>query len=139
MNEFIVERFIKGDVQFGAWDTHVSGWLDSHPRPSSVCLLKYEALLDNPITELKKMNNLLRIPRSDEVVQSAFECAKFARMQELENAAGKNWDGARLAKDLEVRHVRQGLVDGWKTELDILSRLAIEDRFAQMMAQLNYL
>lgn len=99
-----------------AWISHTSGWLDgaraSRVR-TSLCLVKYEDLRDNPASELREIYSLMGFNLPDPVISAAIERSSLKAMQADEkrfNARNPAWVG--------FEHVRNEQNAGMRVPID---------------------
>jgi len=87
-----------------AWVSHTTGWLDGVSADrfrSTVCLIKYEELRNDPAAVLWEIYQLLGFELKDEVITTAVERASFAVMnadEERFNARNPAWGGLQHAR-----------------------------------------
>jgi Sulfotransferase domain len=134
-----VPRFLAGEffVNWGTWAEHVGSWYATRRGKKDFLLLQYENMLQDPVRELKKVSALLQIPADSERLNRAVELSSARRMQELEQAQGKEWkltQNTRLDKPF-VRKAKQGT---WREELPADSVRTIESAWGDLMVELGY-
>lgn len=95
-----------------AWYDHANAWL-ANPFQAELIMIKFEDLKKNPITELRRFCEFIRIERNDAVLATAVEFASFENMREREERLGMDY--RTWPKD---RHfVRKGQVGSHKNEM----------------------
>lgn len=140
IERFVIEQFIKGNFNtFGDWGENVGSWLGAKKDNSNFLLLRYEDMLSNPKTELKKIAHHLKISVTNEFFDKAIKQSSFEHMQLLEK-----YQGLLLKKVVKnVRKdnflVRSGQSGQWQHELSTHSVKKIESTWSQIMMQLGYL
>lgn len=72
------ERFVAGDVQYGAWATHRERWRASGRVDAWV---RYEALRDDPASELSRVADAIGLPTDATAVANACASASLPRMR----------------------------------------------------------
>jgi hypothetical protein len=65
----------------GAWDQHVSGWLQA---PLDLCLLRYERMKATPLTEFRRAARFLNLAHDDAAIVAALDACRFERLQAQE-------------------------------------------------------
>ena len=139
VEQFIVEQFIKGNTNnFGPWGENVGSWLGAKKDNSNFLLLRYEDMLSDPKTELKKIAHHLRISFTDELLTKVIKQSSFEHMQLLENNQSNLWELTRNTRK-DKFFVRSGQFGQWQNELSIHSIKTIESTWSQIMMQLGYL
>lgn len=78
-----VERFERGQVQYGAWWTHVARWRE-HARAGAVVWLRYEELLADPAAGLRTIAEAAGLRVTDEAIEAAVAGASLSAMKALE-------------------------------------------------------
>ncbi|MFW9875970.1 MAG: sulfotransferase domain-containing protein [Candidatus Thorarchaeota archaeon] len=81
-SEFI-NKFNRGELQFGSWSAHVISWLKH--KTERFLLIKYEEVLNNPQKELEKILHFLGIEINFQKIKTAIETSSFYRMSQLEH------------------------------------------------------
>lgn len=104
-SEFI-ELSAKPEHSFGLWKTHVLGWLNA-PLEAKL-ILRYEDMLTDAPSCLRRALEFAEIDVSDSVVEKAVNRASFDSMRKLEKTKGFNLDQL-----VNVEFVRQGKSGKW--------------------------
>lgn len=135
--EEYVHSFVSGDVdRYGTWRENVGSWLGARRGSEEFLLVRYEDLLARPVEELRSVARLLHVEENEDRLHRAIELSSADRMRDLEKTQG--WKPEKRSREdkLFVRHARSG---NWKTSLpEGLARL-IEERWGDMMRELDYL
>jgi hypothetical protein len=79
-NRFI-DEFLRGDVPFGPWHEHVSGWLFG-PHDSPLLPVRYEDMYADTPAALRRIAGFLGIDADADVVERAVERSTFDVLQE---------------------------------------------------------
>ncbi len=90
---------------FGPWRKHVMGWLNA---PVDKVIVRYEDLLLDTGSEMRRILGFLGIDRSDDEIKSAIDKSSFESMKSIEKSKGLNLDQLK-----NVNFVRRGKVGGW--------------------------
>ena len=85
-----IEQFIsnRGDPNWirlgrGSWVENVTSWITNDPGFPNL-VLKYEDMLADPVSQLGKISNFLKLRSSQAELQSAVNNSSFRRMKEIE-------------------------------------------------------
>ena len=105
LGEFI-EQSAQPAHSFGPWGEHVRGWLDAPLKAKLV--LRYEDMLADTHSCLRRALEFAEIERSDLVIENAVSRASFESMRKLEETRGFN-----LEQLANVKFVRQGKSGKW--------------------------
>lgn len=140
MEQFIVEQFIKekNTNVFGTWGENVGSWLGAKKDNSNFLLLRYEDMLNDPKTELKKIAHHLKISVTDELIDKVIKQSSFEQMQLLENNQNNLWNPIKNTRK-DKFFVRSGQSGQWQKKLSTHSIKTIESTWSQVMMQLGYL
>ncbi|KAK9742690.1 hypothetical protein RND81_03G191300 [Saponaria officinalis] len=109
------ENFVQGKVPHGPFFEHaVEYWKASLERPDNVLFLKYEDLMDDPITELKKLAEFAGVPftpkeESEGVIKDIVDLCSIGSMKEMEG----NKSGVFNKFYEKKSYFRKGEVGGW--------------------------
>lgn len=114
-----------------SWSQHVQSWLDA---PIPLLLLKYEALLADPVTHFGRAAQFLQMESARDKIAVAVEAVRFERLRALEDAAGF----AERQPGME-RFFRRGIAGGWHDSLSKEQIERIETDHGDMMRRLGYL
>jgi hypothetical protein len=140
LDEF-VDRFVAAKIWpsvdlYGTWENHVLSWTRMREGSETFCFLRYEDLLRDPITELKKMAPVLNVSPSPETLTRAVELSSADRMRSLEKTQ-TGWvstKGTRKDKPF-VRAAKSG---NWQSALSETSVRKIEQAWGATMQKLGY-
>ncbi len=108
-----LDRLLAGEVQFGRWDSHATGWMNGC---RDVLLLRYEDVRGDPLTHLREVLRFLNVDRSDDELVAAVRGADIERMRHLERTKRDDIEQLRGTRDTTM-FVRQGRSGGWREEL----------------------
>lgn len=112
------------------WAEHVRSWLNA-PKPP--LLLRYEDMLTDPATALKRAARHLGWEAPHDRVEKAVAATRFEALQRSEEQQGfreKAWP--------EVRFFRRGISGGWRDTLTAAQAARIEADHGHIMAKLGY-
>lgn len=94
------------------WHDHVNAWR-SNPFGAEIVTVRYEDLLENPASELRRVCEFAGIERSPEVLESVSRNSSFSKMREKEEKSG--WADPRWPKSRFF--VRRGEAGSFKDEM----------------------
>lgn len=95
---------------FGSWSGHVASWLDRAPGPC--LLLRYEALLADPLHETMRLAEFLGLPVRQGAVARAVQSCRFDTLRQAEA------QGGFIERNKgQQRFFRQGRAGTWQTTL----------------------
>jgi Sulfotransferase domain len=136
--ERYISRFIAGDLAgWGSWGEHVLSWLATRHNSSDFLLLRYEAMLAEPLRELGKVATFLGIEATREALATAVERSSADNMRKMEETQGGEWVSTKgLRKDIPfVGKAKHG---GWQSLLPESSVEEIESTWGPLMKTLGY-
>ena len=65
----------------GTWEAHATGWLKA---PLDLCLLRYERMRAEPLSEFRRAVRFLGLTQDDAAIEAALEASRFERLQQQE-------------------------------------------------------
>lgn len=140
LDEF-VDRFVAAKIWpsvdlYGTWEDHVLSWTKMRGDSETFCFIRYEDMLRDTVSELKKIGTLLNISPSPETLARAVELSSADRMRALEKTQTKwvSTKGTRKDKAF-VRAAKSG---NWQSALSETSVCKIERAWGATMQQLGY-
>ncbi|XP_074606272.1 LOW QUALITY PROTEIN: amine sulfotransferase-like [Acropora palmata] len=106
--EFFVDLFIEGDVPYSKWNDHVLSWW-KHREDPNVLFLKYEDMLKDLPSHVRRIADFLQKTLSDEIIDRIAEQCTFKEMMRYPKTF-KITEG-----DDEIGLIlRKGVVGDWK-------------------------
>ena len=141
LDNFIEEMLMNGCIknwepELVGWDKQVSEWVE-RSKQQQVKIVRYEDLVEDRTTTLKKLINFAEISCDDNLFSTAIEKGDFKSMQKEELRHGaESYPGEKGDKGL---FVRKGKVDSWKEEMPIEVIRKIENKFHVTMKKFGYL
>jgi hypothetical protein len=136
--EQFVGRFICGpNAPYGSWGENVASWLFTRGRSPNFLLLRYEDMLENPISELGRIAAFLRIPTGLERLTQVAERSSAENMRKLEKSQARLWSSTKETSQ-DMPFVRAAKSGGWRSELPEACVLEIEHAWGHIMQHLNY-
>ena len=116
-----------------SWSGHAESWMD---RPSfPVLTLRYEDMLTDTATALRRAADIIGITASDAAIAGAVAATRFdaLRRQEEQQGFGENW--SRTA----TLFFRRGVAGGWRDDLTPAQAERIVADHGPVMERLGYL
>jgi len=102
----------------GKWSDHVRGW--ARTRDFKVLVLRYEDLLDDPMTGFERILRHIEVPIEPNVIEQAIRFSSFESLSSQE-AAG----GFREKSEPQQRFFRKGTSGQWRDTLpqEVIERI----------------
>ena len=136
--ERYISRFIAGDLAgWGSWGEHVLSWLATRHNSSDFLLLRYEAMLTEPLRELGKVATFLGIDPTQEALATAVERSSADNMRKMEKTQGDEWVATK-GRRKDIPFVGKAKHGGWKSLLPESSVEEIESAWGPLMKTLGY-
>ncbi len=133
-----ISRFIAGDLAgWGSWGEHVLSWLATRHNSSDFLLLRYEAMLAEPLGELGKVAIFLGIDATQEALATAVERSSADNMRKLEKTQGDEWVSTK-GRRKDIPFVGKAKHGGWQSLLPESSVEEIESAWGPLMKTLGY-
>ena len=133
-----VGRFLRGEVDaYASWNENVLSWLATRGDSPNFLLLRYEDMMADPVTELRKIAAFLGLERSEEQLARAIERSSADRMRELEKKEADVWINTKKTRK-DIPFVRTAKSGGWKESLPADLVLQIESAWGDTMQKLGY-
>ncbi len=101
-------KFLKLGIWPGPWHKHTESWLN-HSESIDFLMVKYEDLLQNPTSQLKRMIEFLSIPLDEKKIQKTVEFSSFNSLQTIESEKGHPG-----IKDENFKFFRKGTSGDWE-------------------------
>jgi hypothetical protein len=114
-----------------SWSDHVQSWIDK--SPFKLLVIRYEDMLNDPITTFTKATRFLEIDTSQSNIVKAINSTSFDKMQHKENETGfreKNQDATPF--------FRLGKSGNWINELSKEQVAAVIKHHSPIMNRFNY-
>lgn len=118
-----------------AWCRHTEGWLMQSSPSVAFMTVKYEDLINDPHSALKRVYASLGIVLSQQVLDSAIQRSSFSEMARLEKETA--YGGREFARTF--RFMRSGKSNSGKEELSDMDRHFIAKHAGPIMETLGYL
>jgi hypothetical protein len=136
--ERYISRFIAGDLAgWGSWGEHVLSWLATRHNSPDFLLLRYEAMLEEPLHELGKVAPFLGIGATPETLATAVERSSADNMRKMEKTQGSKWVTTKGRRE-DIPFVGKAKHGGWQSLLPESSVEEIESAWGPLMKTLGY-
>ncbi|SPE44729.1 putative Sulfotransferase [Candidatus Sulfotelmatobacter sp. SbA7] len=136
--ERYISRFIAGDLAgWGSWGEHVLSWLATRHNSPDFLLLRYEAMLAEPLHELGKVAPFLGIAATPETLAAAVERSSADNMRKMEETQGSQWVTTKGRRE-DIPFVGKAKHGGWQSLLPESSVEEIESAWGPLMKTLGY-
>jgi len=139
-----VDRFIEGKLPsdklnpFGSWADNVSSWLGATQNNSShFLLIRYEDMIKDTMTELKKIAFFLDIDTNDKQLTKVINLSSVENMCKLEKSNIHLWKPMKGSRN-DIPFIRSSNSNTWKANLSSNSIKKIEFNWEWLMAELGY-
>ena len=141
MDDF-VQRFIACNTieyanRVGSWEDHVMSWVRMRQGKPNFCLVRYEDLLSDPATELKRVSPMLNIDPTPERIERAIRLSSASHMRTLEKTQWNKWVTTKNTRQ-DIPFVREAKSGGWQSKLSEASVREIEEAWGPSMLDLGY-
>lgn len=137
-NQIDYQKMIYGDKsELSQWINHAKSWRKNSYK-SEIMLLKYEDLLLNPMKEMKRVIEFMKIERNDETLLNSIQGNSFKEMRIKEESLGFDNEIYRKKWNNEGRFFRKGIIGSYKEELTLDLIRTIEERAGTEMEYLDY-
>lgn len=134
-NEFF-NRYIRGNVGYGSWFSHVKEWWE-HRNDPNVLFMTYEEMTENLEAAIKKICSFCNIELEPEALPRILERCSFAFMKEHESKFDTMMELALEQRFQLNSFIRKGQTADWKAHLDSEQEAAFEKEFATRLGDLG--
>ncbi|XP_037540635.1 cytosolic sulfotransferase 2 [Nematolebias whitei] len=111
-----LHRFMEGQMVFGSWYEHVTGWWEKKQTSSNILFLFYEDLIEDFAGELNRLCSFLGLSPSAEKKKHITEKVLFDNMKRNKMVNGSTDE----VFDLSISHfIRKGNVGDWKNHFTV--------------------
>lgn len=136
-NQFL-KMFLKGDFnKFGSWRDNVGSWLGAKQNSDNFLLIKYEDLLEDTYREFVKVCEFLNIKFDSKSIKIAIENSSFNNLKKIEEEVENEAEETKNT-DKNKKFFRKGKSQEWKDFLTESQVKEIENKFGNIMIDLNY-
>jgi hypothetical protein len=135
VNDFVSGRLISAD--YGTWGANVASWISTRGTSSDFLLLRYEDMLNDTLSELRRLATFLEIKADQGWLEQIVENCSARHMRELEKTEGDRWVSTRNRRK-DIPFVRAAASGGWRTSLPPESVAEIEAAWGDIMMNIGY-
>jgi hypothetical protein len=132
------------ELGMGSWEDNVRSWLNT-PVDFPVLRLRYEDMVDDPLSACEAIARLLRPESPRENLKQAVDNSSFERMRDIERADVRNQRVGIFYKpylqasiDAGNRFMRRGMVGDGSARLSAEQRARLRSSFGPLLAELGY-
>jgi hypothetical protein len=141
MDEF-VDRFLAARTvgyadRLGSWEDHTLSWLRLRKGKPGYRFVRYEDLLSDTATELRRLVDSLRMDAQPERIERAVTLSSAAQMRSLEQKQWKQWGTTKNTRN-DIPFVRDAKSGSWREKLSPASAHKIELAWGATMKELGY-
>jgi hypothetical protein len=136
LERYVEERFLQGDMD-ASWGEHVGSWLGARRTDPRFLLVRYEDLLDDASTQLRRMARFLGIGVDPDRIALAVERSAADRLRTLERVESEKWVSTK-GKRSDVPFIGPGKSCSWRTGLPKAVAGRIESAWGDLMESLGY-
>jgi len=122
---------------FGNWRDSVSSWLNSPMGSCDFLMLRYEAMLANPLRELTRIVAFLQIDVSPELLSQAVIRSSAGELRKLEQSQARKWILTKNTRQ-DIPFIGAAKAGGWRSKLPAECVSEIEKSFGPLMTALGY-
>ncbi|CAB1104592.1 AST [Ectocarpus sp. CCAP 1310/34] len=116
--------FAEGRCENGSWFDHVLEWHEaSKADPEHVIFLRYEDILADPPTYVKKIADFVGIETTPEIIEKTVAASTISAMKSSANANTQK----------EVNHLRKGGAGGWRDVFKVRESEAFDRLYREQM------
>jgi hypothetical protein len=135
-----VDDFVNGrlsSADWGTWGENVASWVCTRGKRKDFLLLRYEDMMQDTFTELKRIAEFLKIAPSADRLRKTIELSSADRMRELEKLESDQWVATKNRRK-DIPFVRVAKSGGWKRSLPETCVNQIEAAWGDLMTNLGY-
>ncbi|RVE59879.1 hypothetical protein OJAV_G00193370 [Oryzias javanicus] len=112
--EFL-QKFLDGNVIFGSWFDHVSGWLNADDK-NRIMYISYEEMIMDLQDSVKRISQFLEKPLNDEVISKIADRCLFKNMKQ-NNMSNYSAVPHEVMDPTKSQFLRKGIAGDWKNQL----------------------
>lgn len=127
--------FLESDIRRAEWEEHVESWLFQDGRSEDVCVCRYEDLIADAFSEMKKMAEFIGLQFSDEQLRRAIEQSSIEKMRAVEQAKGL---GISATGDTSIAFVRKGGSGNWREHFGDAEKKIFKQRYGETLIKAGY-
>lgn len=124
-------RYPQATQVMGSWSEHVQSWQGQRDIP--LLLLRYEALLAEPLVQVRRLADFVGLTVGDTVLERAIAACSFDSLRRQEEENGFPERAAHA-----THFFRQGRAGGWRQTLSAAQVARLEADHGAIMTRLGY-
>jgi hypothetical protein len=128
---------LPADGLFGSWRDSVSSWLNAPMDGSDFLMLRYEAMLAEPLRELTKIAAFLGVNVTPGVLCQAVTRSSAPELRKLEESQARKWIMTKHTRQ-DIPFVGSAKAGGWRSQLPTECVVEIEKSWGPLMTLLGY-
>ena len=137
VDSFLAARTVGYADRLGSWEDHTLSWLRLRKGKPVYRLVRYEDLLSDTATELRRLVDLWRMDAQTERIERAVKLSSAAQMRSLEQKQWKQWGTTKNTRS-DIPFVREATSGGWRGKLSPVSAHKIGMAWGATMEELGY-
>ena len=127
----------RGFEAYGTWGAHTASWLGGCANsPAAHIIVRYEDLLTDTATEIRRIADLANIPYTPATLERALHKGSFAEMRALETRDTEKQPAAW--GNVQIPFIRKGSPDDWRNYLTPDHEARLSAAFGSVMRAMNY-
>jgi hypothetical protein len=137
VDRFLAARTVDYADRLGSWEDHTLSWLRLREGKPVYRFVRYEDLLSDTATELRRLVDLLRMDAQPERIERAVRLSSAAQMRSLEQKQWRQWGTTKNTRP-DIPFVREATSGGWRGKLSPVSAHKIEVAWGATMEEIGY-
>ncbi|XP_051913519.1 cytosolic sulfotransferase 3-like [Hippocampus zosterae] len=121
-----LQRFMDGEMAYGAWHKHVVGWWEKKQTYPNLHYMFYEDMIENLGREMDKLCSFLGMSPSAEEKESVMDAVKFDNMKDNKLT---NFTNAPLMNLKVSPFMRKGKVGDWKNHFTVAQNEQCDEHY----------
>jgi hypothetical protein len=137
VDRFLAARTVDYADRLGSWEDHTLSWLRLRKGKPGYRFVRYEDLLSDTATELRRLVDLLGIDAQPERIERAVRLSSAGQMRSLEQKQWRQWGTTKNTRE-DIPFVREAKSGGWLGKLPPASVRKIEVAWGDTMEEVGY-
>ena len=117
-------------TSFGGWSKHVNQW-----SKHADIIIKFEDLISSPITELKRLEKIIKLPKAD---YSKIPTFNDLQTKKFSFGSGKNSLSSKQQQNVRKKFFRSGKIKTWKNQIPITVQDVFIHKHGEVLVKLGY-
>ncbi len=130
-----ISEFISSNLRKSDWHEHVNSWLFTGSHLSNLYILRYENMILDPLSEVRRLLSFVGLNRTVNQVNAALQSSTFDKMRALEQINGLGYveEGNK-----QIRFVRAGKIGQWRKEFTERDTALIKEKYGDTLIRAGY-